>query len=219
MHGASSTRSMLCTSRNHDEALNRIAPCMRSKIDPRQASRSSLHARQARSKPLLDETAKVDGEAHRVCHRRARQQLRSHALSRWRALTRYIDDGMLEIDNSAASGRTSRRARSKELLIRRIDSAENVPPPCTAHRLGEAQRVKSGAYLRTVLARIPSSGEPHPDLLPGTSAYAQTASQVPKTPHQVSLNKRTLDAHSTRSRGTRRTLRTSQQERNRRRIC
>jgi len=55
-----------------------------------------------------------------------------YALSRWRALSRYTENGLLEIDNSAAE----RALRAVALDERTIYlpgpiAAENEPPPCT----------------------------------------------------------------------------------------
>jgi hypothetical protein len=41
-----------------------------------------------------------------------------YALSHWRALTRYVDDGLLEIDNSArGTGAPRGLDRTEELLV------------------------------------------------------------------------------------------------------
>ena len=70
-----------------------------------------------------------------------------YALSRWRALTRYTEDGLLEIDNSAAE-RALRAAAlgRKKLPLRWIRLRW---PTCRSHvhpdRFGQAQRTRSGA--------------------------------------------------------------------------
>jgi transposase len=59
--------------------------------------------RQTRSRPLLDELRQWMGKTLRSLSTKseAAGAIR-YALSHWRALTRYVDDGLLEIDNSAA---------------------------------------------------------------------------------------------------------------------
>jgi transposase len=62
-----------------------------------------LSVRQARARPLLDEMRKWMEKALRSLSAKSETAAAiRYALSRWRALTRYTDDGMLEIDNSAA---------------------------------------------------------------------------------------------------------------------
>jgi transposase len=62
-----------------------------------------LSVRQARAKPLLDDIRKWMEKAMRSLSAKSETAgAIRYALSRWRALTRYTDDGLLEIDNSAA---------------------------------------------------------------------------------------------------------------------
>jgi transposase len=59
--------------------------------------------RQARAKPLLDELRNWMEKTHRSLSTKSETAgAIRYALSHWRALTRYVDDGLLEIDNSAA---------------------------------------------------------------------------------------------------------------------
>ena len=56
-----------------------------------------------------------------------------YALSRWRALTRYTDDGLLEIDNSAAERALRAVALGRKNYFFAVPTAAaNAPPPCTA---------------------------------------------------------------------------------------
>ena len=62
-----------------------------------------LSIRQARARPLLDDLRKWMEQALRSLSSKSETAAAiRYALSRWRALTRYTDDGLLEIDNSAA---------------------------------------------------------------------------------------------------------------------
>jgi transposase len=62
-----------------------------------------LVVRQSRAKPLLDDMRKWMEKALRSLSAKSETAgAIRYALSRWRALTRYTDDGLLEIDNSAA---------------------------------------------------------------------------------------------------------------------
>jgi transposase len=62
-----------------------------------------MSIRQARSRPLLDELRRWMEKALRSLSSKSETAgAIRYALSRWRALTRYTNDGMLEIDNSAA---------------------------------------------------------------------------------------------------------------------
>jgi transposase len=62
-----------------------------------------LNIRQARARPLLDDLRKWMEKALRSLSKKSETAgAIRYALSRWRALTRYTDDGRLEIDNSGA---------------------------------------------------------------------------------------------------------------------
>jgi transposase len=62
-----------------------------------------LATQQSRSKPLLDELRSWLEKSLRTLSTKSDTAAAiRYALSRWRALTRYIDDGLLEIDNNPA---------------------------------------------------------------------------------------------------------------------
>jgi transposase len=59
--------------------------------------------RQARARPLIDELrAWLNKMLARLSRKSDTAVAIRYALARWRALTRYLDDGMIEIDNSSA---------------------------------------------------------------------------------------------------------------------
>jgi len=56
----------------------------------------------------------------------------NYSLKLWAALTRYIDDGNIEIDNNAAERALRGPVLSrKNFLFAGADSAASAPPPCT----------------------------------------------------------------------------------------
>src|SRR5438477_6825678 len=62
-----------------------------------------LSVRQTRARPLLEDMRKWMEKALRALSAKSETAAAiRYALSRWRALTRYTEDGLLEIDNSAA---------------------------------------------------------------------------------------------------------------------
>jgi hypothetical protein len=92
-----------------------------------------------------------------ACHRRARPAgAIRYALSRWRALARYIDDGRLEIDNSAVE-RTLRAVAlgRKNYLFAGSDSGGQRAAAIYS-LIGSAKlnRLELELCLRTVLAQL-----------------------------------------------------------------
>ncbi len=62
-----------------------------------------LALRQARSRPILDDThAYLEREEPKVLPKSPEGQAIAYALSNWKALIRYCEDGDLEIDNNGA---------------------------------------------------------------------------------------------------------------------
>jgi hypothetical protein len=90
--------------------------------------------RQARARPLLDELHRWLNKTLAGLSRKSDTALAiRYALSRWRALSRYIDDGRIEMDNSAAERalRTVALGR-KNYLFAGSDVVESVLRPSTA---------------------------------------------------------------------------------------
>jgi transposase len=86
------------------EAIERIAALYVIEAEIR-GSTSEIRKtiRQARARPLLDNmNAWLEATHAKLSRKSDTAAAIRYALSRWRALTRYVDDGQLEIDNAAA---------------------------------------------------------------------------------------------------------------------
>jgi len=79
-----------------------------------------------------------------------------YALSRWRALTRYVDDGLLEIDNNAAERalRSVVMGRKNYLFMGSDSGGERAASLYSLIGTAKLNGLDPEFYLRTVLARI-----------------------------------------------------------------
>jgi transposase len=129
-----------------------------------------LIVRQARSRPLLDELRRWMEKALRSLSSKSETAgAIRYALSRWRALTRYTEDGMLEIDNSAAERalRAVALGRKNFLFVGSNCGGERAAAMYSLIGSAKLNGLDPELYLRTVLTRIAD----HPvsqirDLLP-----------------------------------------------------
>jgi transposase len=80
----------------------------------------------------------------------------AYALSHWRALTRYVDDGLLEIDNSAAERalRAVSIGRKNYLFFGADSGGERAASFYSLIGTAKLNGIDPAFYLRTVLARI-----------------------------------------------------------------
>ena len=113
--------------------------------------------RQARAKSMLEDL-----------HRWMEKMLRSlsaksdtagairYALSHWRALTRYVDNGLLEIDNSAAERalRAVAIGRKNYLFFGADSGGQRAASFYTLIGTAKLNGLNPACYLRAVLARI-----------------------------------------------------------------
>ncbi|MBK6279252.1 MAG: IS66 family transposase [Gammaproteobacteria bacterium] len=113
--------------------------------------------RQARAAPLLGALREwLEHSLEQVSRKSGLAEAVRYALGRWPALTRYCDDGRLEIDNNAAERALRPVAlRAQELPLCRLGPGRRSCG-CDVHAAGhgEAQWSRPEAYLRHVLARI-----------------------------------------------------------------
>jgi len=129
-----------------------------------------LNIRQSRARPLLDELRTWMEKALRSLSSKSETAgAIRYALSRWRALTRYSEDGLLEIDNSAAERalRAVALGRKNFLFVGSDPGGERAAAMYSLIGSAKLNGLDPELYLRTVLTRIAD----HPigkinDLLP-----------------------------------------------------
>ena len=129
-----------------------------------------LSIRQARARPLLDELRTWMEKALRGLSPKSETAgAIRYALSRWRALTRYTENGMLEIDNSAAERalRAVALGRKNFLFVGSDCGGERAAAMYTLIGSAKLNGLDPELYLRTVLATIADHPISHIDeLLP-----------------------------------------------------
>lgn len=141
-----------------DQALQRIAALYRIEADIRgQPPDVRRRARQARAGPLLadlhgwftDMLVKVSAKSELA-------KAIGYTLTRWRALTRYRDDGRIEIDNNAAERalRGVALGRGNYLFMGSDAGGERAASIYSLVETAKLNGLDPQAYLREVLARI-----------------------------------------------------------------
>jgi transposase len=159
------------TSQTTTEALARIGALYAIEDEIRgKPADLRLNIRQSRARPLLDELRTWMEKALRSLSTRSETAgAIRYALSRWRALTRYTEDGLLEIDNSAAERalRAVALGRKNFLFVGSDCGGERAAAMYSLIGSAKLNGLDPELYLRTVLARIAD----HPiskiqDLLP-----------------------------------------------------
>ena len=113
--------------------------------------------RQTRARPQLDDFRKWMEKALRSLSSKSETAgAIRYALSRWRALTRYTEDGHLEIDNSAAERALRAVALGRKNYLFAGSDAGGDRAAAMYSLIGSAKLngLDPELYLRTVLAQI-----------------------------------------------------------------
>ncbi len=140
------------------QALRRIAELYAVERDIRgQAPEVRRAQRQARAGPLLQEMhAWLSQLLGRVSAKSALAQAIGYSLTRWRALTRYCDDGRIEMDNNAAERalRGVALGRGNYLFMGSDTGGERAAAIYSLVQTAKLNGLDPEAYLREVLSRI-----------------------------------------------------------------
>jgi transposase len=113
--------------------------------------------RQDRARPLLDDLRQWMDKALRSLSTKSETAgAIRYALSHWRALTRYVDDGLLEIDNNAAERalRTVAIGRKNYLFMGADSGGQRAASLYSLIGAAKLNGLDPASYLRTVLAKI-----------------------------------------------------------------
>jgi transposase len=113
--------------------------------------------RQARARPLLDSLRRWMEKALGSLSRKSETAAAiRYALSHWRALTRYVEDGLLEIDNSAAerSLRAVVLGRKNYLFMGSDSGGQRAAALYSLIGTAKLNGLDPALYLRTVLSQI-----------------------------------------------------------------
>jgi transposase len=114
--------------------------------------------RQARARPMLDSLRHwMENMLRSLSTKSETAGAIRYALSHWRALTRYVDDGLLEIDNSAAerSLRAVVMGRKNYLFMGSDSGGQRAAAIYSLIASAKLNGLDPAFYLRTVLAQIP----------------------------------------------------------------
>jgi transposase len=140
------------------EALARIGALYRIEEEVRgKPADLRLSIRQTRARPLIDELHKwMEKMLRSLSTKSDTAGAIRYALARWRALSRYIDDGLLEIDNSAAERalRAVALGRKNYLFAGSDSGGERAATFYSLIGSAKLNGLDPELYLRTVLVQI-----------------------------------------------------------------
>jgi len=141
-----------------EQALGRIAALYAIEADIRgQPPEERRRQRQARAGPLLEELhAWLGSMVGRVSAKSEIAGAIGYSLTRWRALTRYVDDGRIEIDNNGAERalRGVSLGRKNYLFMGSDAGGERAAAIYSLVETAKLNGLDPQAYLREVLGRI-----------------------------------------------------------------
>ena len=162
------------------EAIERIAALYAIEAEIRGSTAEIRQAtRQARARPLIDDLRTwLEATLGKLSKKSDTAGAIRYALSRWRALTRYVDDGKLEIDNNAAERalRVVALGRKNFLFAGSDSGGERAAAIYSLLGSAKLNGLDPEIYLHQVLERIAD----HPisrinDLLPWNLAHRPTS--------------------------------------------
>ena len=140
------------------EALNRIGALYAIEEEVRgKPAELRREVRQSRAKPLLDNfRAWMEKSLRQLSPKSETAAAIRYALSRWKALTRYTDNGRLEIDNNAAERALRTVALGRKNYLFAGSDSGGVRAAAMYSLIGSAKLngLDPELYLRSVLARI-----------------------------------------------------------------
>ena len=113
--------------------------------------------RQARAKPLLDDLRSwLEKSLRQLSAKSETAGVIRYALAHWRALTRYVDNGLLEIDNSAAERalRAVALGRKNYLFCGSDSGGQRAAAIYSLLGAAKLNGIDPELYLRQVLSRI-----------------------------------------------------------------
>jgi transposase len=141
-----------------EQALQRIAALYKVEAEIRgQVPEERRQQRQARAGPLLEELhAWLCAMLGRVSAKSELAAAIGYSLTRWQALTRYLDDGRIEIDNNAAERalRGVSLGRKNYLFMGSDAGGERAAAIYSLVETAKLNGLDPEGYLREVLGRI-----------------------------------------------------------------
>ena len=141
-----------------EQALQRIAALYKIEAEIRgQVPEERRRQRQARAGPLLKELhAWLSAMVGRVSAKSELAAAIGYSLTRWQALTRYLDDGRIEIDNNAAERalRGVSLGRKNYLFMGSDAGGEHAAAIYSLVESAKLNGLDPEGYLREVLGRI-----------------------------------------------------------------
>jgi transposase len=159
-----------------EEALRRIATLYAIERDIKGQSPGVRQAvRQEHSKPLIDAMhAWLEDKKLRMFSGSPTLAAINYALGHWAGLTRFLDDGRIDLDNNPVerSMRTMALQRKNALFAGHDLGAENWAAIASLIECCKLNAINPNAYLTDVLTRIAGhrDGDPLDDLMPGNWA-------------------------------------------------